>query len=83
MPRFKIGDKVKVKSLEALMAYPNFPHVGDDIMTSSMKKLYGSIFTIKTVTSHGSYRVHEAMMNWTEEMFEVPNEFIKDIYANF
>ena len=62
--KYKVGDKVKVRSdLKACEQY------GANIATNSMERLAGKIVTISRV-GYAHYLVEGMNYNWTDEMFE-------------
>lgn len=76
--RHKVGDKVRVKSLDWYNANKNqtgqIQCIGD-IFLEEMSKLCGKLVTIHSITKHGYY-INEDDYTWTDDMFEedVTNE---------
>ena len=63
--KYKVGDKVKVRSdLKCEEYYGGVP------FTSEMNRFKGMEFTIARVNNGGYYEVLEALYNFTNEMFE-------------
>lgn len=74
--KHKVGDKVRVKSLDWYNANKN--QTGQvqclgDIFLEEMSKLCGKLVTIHSITKHGYY-INEDDYNWTDDMFEENNE---------
>lgn len=76
--KFKVGDKVRVKSdLVLWKAY------GGDTFVDGMNHLRGKTVTIKTVLENGKYRIGEESYSWTNEMLEPVHKFnVGDIVFN-
>lgn len=70
--KYKVGDKVKVKSLDWYNANKN--QTGqvqclDEIFLEEMSKLCGRLVTIHSIAEHGYY-INEDDYTWTDDMFE-------------
>lgn len=69
-PRFKVGDKVRVrKDLKCGEYYMRDGETKDSFI-GDMKELMGKVVTIDKITESGKYRIVEHRYNWTDEMFE-------------
>lgn len=67
--RYKVGDKVRVRSdLKERMGY------GCQRFTDAMKKQMGKIVTISNVVDDRYYYIKEDNYNWTDEMLEPVEE---------
>jgi hypothetical protein len=84
-PKYKVGDKVKIKSLKWYEANKD-PLSGTIYIpchfTQSMSKCCGKIFTIKSVGFHPIeelyiYNLKEIHYNWSEQMFEPSTRMAK------
>lgn len=81
--KYKVGDKVKVRSdLKCEEYYGGVP------FTSEMNRFKGMEFTIERVNNGGYYEVLETLYNFTNEMLEPVEEMsaeelvkISEIYA--
>lgn len=70
-PRFKVGDKVRVRSdLKVGGKYCMADGKVDDSFVGSMRDMCGKVVTIKRITDFGKYSIEECIWNWTDEMFE-------------
>lgn len=70
MAKYKVGDKVRVKSDLVLdEAYYMEDKKEYNRFVSGMDKLRGQIVTIKSI-SCGQYRIEEHFCSWTDDMFE-------------
>lgn len=81
--KYKIGDRVKVrKDLSEDKCY-SMEHDKDirDVVVDMMTKYAGKYVTIDSITHWGKYRIKEDGFNWTDEMFEDPEQTIV-IYRN-
>lgn len=75
MAKYKIGDKVIVKSLETLEE--EFGRDGDNdintmpVLVKSMENYCGKIVTIKHISNDGSYRIKEDNNRcwWSKDVF--------------
>lgn len=71
--KYKVGDKVKVRSKEWWDAQPKnaygYVECGADVFSEGMTYMCGEIVTISAIRSN-TYRIGEGMFNWTDEMFE-------------
>lgn len=70
--KYKVGDKVKVKSLDWYNENKN--QTGqvqclDEIFLEEMSKLCGRLVTIHSIAKHGYY-INEDDYTWTDDMFE-------------
>lgn len=79
--KYKIGNKVKVKSLEWYNDNKNKDGRiycnNNVIFQPNMSKFCGDIFTIKNINEDmGSYMVEENSYHWTDDMFE---DFTEDV----
>jgi len=85
MQHFKVGQKVRVKTIEALKKFPYYPAVGQDTFVGEMEHLAGTVVTIRRVTPNDKYLIKEFSLNWTHEMLEpIVEGYVEDIYnANF
>ena len=86
-PKYKVGDKVKIKSLKWYEANKD-PLSGTIYIpchfTQSMSECCGKIFTIKSVGKSVDflpefyiYHLKEIHYNWTEQMFEPSTRMAK------
>lgn len=70
--KHKVGDKVRVKSLDWYNANKN--QIGQiqclsNVFVEGMSKLCGKLVTINSITKHGYY-IDEYKYNWSDDMFE-------------
>lgn len=73
--KYKVGDKVKIKSLDWYNQNKNedgFIHCADGIFDDYMSVFCGSVVTIGGIYSHCRYDVREDMQcrSWTDDMIE-------------
>ena len=70
-PRFKPGDKVRVrKDLEHGRSYYMRTGGVADSVTYTMMDMKGKVVTITRIADDGKYRIEGNPYNWTDEMFE-------------
>lgn len=71
MAKFKVGDKVRVRTdLKVGSYYYNENRSYRDVFSSGMSNFKGKIVTIKNVWVDNSYSIKECGFIWTDEMFE-------------
>lgn len=69
MAKYKVGDKVRVRSdLKLGRLYLMEDEETRDSFVKPMDNLLGKVVTIKEITT--KYRIEEMALNWTDEMFE-------------
>ena len=69
MAKYKVGDKVRVRSdLKLGRLYLMEDEETRDSFVKPMDNLLGKVVTIKEITT--KYRIEEMAYNWTDEMFE-------------
>lgn len=89
--KYKVGDKVRIKSKEWWNAQPKNTsgsvECGADTFNEYMKSMCGKVVEISDVSEH-TYFIKEYGYNWTDEMFDdsytpeksiLSEEMIKDI----
>lgn len=79
--KYKVGDKVRVKSLDWYNANKNINgHIkcGMDTFTKDLAEYCDKVLTIEKVHAN-SYTVNEAGWNWTDGMFEGKVEDMKEV----
>lgn len=86
--KYKVGDKVKVKSKEwfDLNYNGSFINCGSRAFTEEMSKYCGQILTIREVSEElAKYLTEGNRYNWTDEMFEdaTPSESLGERIHKF
>lgn len=71
MAKYKVGDKVRVRSdLKLGKHYLMEDEETGDSFVKPMDNLLGKVVTIKEITDRQKYRIEEMGFNWTDKMFE-------------
>ena len=71
MAKYKVGDKVRVRSDLRVHEYYRMEDSAIlDAFAESMEPLRGQLVTIKGMGSNGKYNIAEMGKNWTDGMFE-------------
>lgn len=73
--KYKVGDKVRVKSIywyNSNKDSAGYVHCGNDSFILDMSEMCGKEVTIEKILSSGKYNIKEFGWNWTNEMFEDP-----------
>lgn len=68
MAKYKVGDKVRVRSDLKMERYTMEDGITTDLVVVGMMRFAGQVVTIKSV--YRKYRIEEYDCNWTDEMFE-------------
>ena len=71
--KYKVGDKVRVKSIEWYNANKNGSGsiiCGNEFFVNDMSRYCGCVVTINEIHPDGFYRITEEIYWWTDEMIE-------------
>lgn len=81
--KYKVGDRVTVRKDLKAGKYYHMKHDPSimDVVAGTMTEFAGRRVTIKSIAFGGKYRIEEGGFNWTDEMFEEPEQTIV-IYRN-
>ena len=79
MSKYKVGDKVKIRSLESMIKEFGMKRTGNidcgkDCLVMDIRNYCGKSFVIHEINPNETYRLKNIDWSWTEEMFEEEKE---------